>query len=1193
MIADWAVVLSALVYLSGLFAVARAGTLFGKGLMVGRSGALIYALALAVYCTSWTFFGGVGLAERAGLDFLTIYIGPILVIGLGTRLVMHIVRLAKAQNITTIADFVAARYGKDDRIAAFVTLIAVVGTVPYIALQLKAVSNSLTAFLDASRVTGLSSSTMIFGDLAFVVACVLATFSVAFGTRHIDATKPQNGLVLAIAVESAVKLFAFLTVGLFVSYWMFDGVSDIFDRIAAAEHAHSVTKGTSPPLPFLAMIILSSAAALLLPRQFHMMIVENRNLRDVRTASWLFPLYLVLINLFVLPLAFAGQLLFQPGTIDHDMTVLALPLSVNAGGIALIAFIGGLSAATAMVIVDSVALAIMISNDLVMPFVLRRRGWLRRRGADRGSLLQSAMRDAAGTMGDLGTFVLVTRRIAIVTIIFLGYAYFRMAGEAQLAAIGFLSFAAVAQIAPAFFGGLFWRRGTARGAGAGLVAGFSVWLYTLLLPSLAPTGGLAAELIAEGPFGITALRPTALFGTELPQLTHGVLWSLAINVTAYIGFSFMRPANVMETLQAQLFTSKNYLGTPAITQNLRLRRSAVSVAELRSTVARYLGAERAERAFANFTTARGTPLADDSEADLHLLRQTEHLLASAIGAASSRLVLSLLLRRNVSATAALKLLDDASAAIQYNRDLLQHGLDHASQGITIFDKDLRLMGWNRAFCDIYNLPPYLMRVGVGLDEIVRSNIARGAYGDGHPEQLLAARIESLMDDRAPVRLKLFPSGNVIEIRSNRLPDGGIVTTYADITDTVSTEEELARANETLERRVKERTEELERLNQELSRAKGEAEDANASKTRFLAAASHDILQPLNAARLYATALAERDRREGDPSLAENVQASLDTVEEILTALLDIARLDAGALKAELSNFRIDDLLVPLQREFELMAEEKGIALTFVRSSLAVRSDRRLLRRLLQNFVSNAVKYTPAGRVLVGCRRTERGTLKVEVWDTGPGIPTSQHRIIFREFQRLDAAHMARGLGLGLSIVERIARVLDHKVTLRSVPGHGSMFSVELPIADSVPTNLPTRDLAAPSFGTLENLAVLAIDNEPVVADGMRVLFSSWGCRIATACGLPEAETLVDGGFMPDVLVADYHLDDGEGIAAILALRQKLGRALPAVLVTADRSPEVRERARAADIHVLEKPLKPAAIRALFVHWQAAPNIAAE
>lgn len=1192
MLAGWAVVLSALVYLCGLFAVAHMGDTSGRRMMIGRARATIYALALAVYCTSWTFFGSVGLAGRSGLDFLTIYIGPILVIGFGHVFVGRVVRLAKAQNITSIADFVAARYGKNDRVAALVAIIAVVGALPYIALQLKAVSSSLSVVLAATPDGALGHSIPIFGDLALLVAGVLAAFAVAFGTRHIDATEHQDGLVLAIALESVVKLVAFLAVGLFVTYVMFDGVGDILARAAAQNPGPGIVARTSDAVSVLTLVLLSSCAALLLPRQFHMAIVENRDPSDVRRAAWMFPLYLVLINLFVIPLVLAGEALFAPGTMDRDMTVLALPLRDGSGLMALLAFIGGLSAATAMVIVDSVALAIMISNDLVMPLVLRRRGFAGRLG---GRLRTDGDDEPAGAAGDsggdLGGFVLIVRRVAIVGVILLAYVYYRAAGEAALASIGLLSFAAITQIAPAFFGGLFWRRGTALGAGAGLAAGFAVWVYTLLLPSVAPPDGVWGAVMEHGPFGLTALRPTAILGTELSQLTHGVLWSLAVNIAAYVGCSLLRPANPMERLQANVFVAPEAV---PMAQAFRLWRSAVTVDDLRATVARYLGAERTERSFEGFARSRGLSLTANREADIHTLRFAEHLLASAIGAASSRLVLSLLLRRrNVSTKAALKLLDDASAAIQYSRDLLQHGLDHARQGITVCDKDLRIMAWNRAFSDLYDLPPDLVRVGIGLDEVVRFNAERGAYGPGRPDDHVAARLQSFLQDTEPVRLRLYPSQTVIEIRSNPMPDGGLVTTYTDITETVAAEEALARANETLERRVQERTEELTRLNEELTRAKAEAEEANVSKTRFLAAASHDILQPLNAARLYATSLVERDRDKGDAGLAENVDASLDAVEEILTALLDISRLDTGALKAELSNFRIDEILRQLQREFEPMAREKGLKLVFVPSSLTVRSDRRLLRRLLQNLVSNAIKYTPSGVVLVGSRRM-CGKLRFEVWDTGLGIPPSKQRVIFREFLRLEqGARAARGVGLGLSIVERIARVLDHKVTVRSAPGRGSVFAVEVPVAAPLPAEAPRGDSGPTPAAPLAGLVVLAIDNEPTIIEGMRVLLSGWGCKVLTATGLPEAQQVLRGQrARPDVLIADYHLDEGDGIEAIVALRWKVGGDLPAILLTADRSPAVRDQAAEKDIHVLNKPLKPAALRALLAQWRAT-RIAAE
>lgn len=1191
MIPAWSVVLTALAYLCALFAVAHIADTSGKRLMSGRARTTIYALALGVYCTSWTFYGSVGFAHRAGFDFLGIYVGPALVIGLGHRFVARIVEIAKSQNITSIADFVGARYGKSERVAALVCIVAVVGALPYIALQLKAVANSLSVFLAATGGPAPVSDVPVLSDLAFLVALVLAGFACAFGTRHIDATEHQDGLVLAIAVESLIKLVAFLTLGVFVVYGLFDGAGDLFAQAARAAADKPPIWQRTPSWPsFVTLTVLSAFASLLLARQFHMAIVENRDVRDVRRAAWMFPLYLVLINLFVLPLGAAGELLLPGPGIDRDMTVLLLPLEKQAGLVALFVFLGGLSAATAMVIVASVALAIMISNHLVMPLLLRGRG-VSVDPERAAALLKGGKGANSSTGGDLGSQVVHIRRLAIVAVILLGYAYYRAAGEAALVSIGLLSFAATAQIAPAFLGGLLWRRGTALGAAAGLSAGLLTWLYTLLLPSIVAPAGYWSGIVEHGPLGLEFLRPEALFGLSLPPLTHGVLWSLGINLACYVGFSLLRPASAMERLQANAFVESD---RATMAQSFSLWRSSVTEAELQSTIGRYLGQERTQRAFEGFAHSRGEILSGGREADIHMLRFGEHLLSSAIGAASSRLVLSLLLkRRNLSTEAAFKLLDDASAALQYNRDILQNGLDHAGQGITVLDRDLRLLAWNKAFIQLYDLPPSLVRFGTGLDEVVRYNAARGAYGDGAQDELMAARLESLVNDREPVRLKLYPSKKVIEIRSNPLPDGGLVTTYTDITDSVMAEEELARTNETLERRVVERTEEIQRVNTELQRAKAEAEDANASKTRFLAAASHDILQPLNAARLYASALVERDRASAQPDLAENIDASLDAVEEILTALLEISRLDGGALKPELTTFRLDELMRQLQREFEPSAQEKGLKLVFAATSATVRSDRRLLRRLLQNLVSNAIKYTPSGKVLIGCRR--RGAqVVIQVLDTGLGIPAGKQKTVFREFQRLDqGAKVARGLGLGLSIVERIARTLDHKLALSSTPGRGTRFSVTLPRAAPLPAMATAAAPRLPSSSQLSGLRLLAIDNEPTILDGMRLLLGGWGCKVETASGLGEALVAVADGEPPDVLIADYHLDHGEdGLSAIATLRQRIGVSLPAILLTADRSPEVRDAAAASDVHVLNKPLKPGALRALLAQWRAT-RLAAE
>src|SRR5262245_53847272 len=629
MLQGWIVVAIAVAYIGLLFVVASYGDrvrLLGRE---GRSRLLIYPLSLAIYCTSWTFFGSVGLASRTGYDFLAIYVGPVLMIALASPLLVRIVRLAKSQNITSIADFIAARYGKHQGVAAIVALIAIVGTIPYIALQLKAVSSSLSTIL-GPLATGIEARQPILGDISLLVALAMASFAMLFGTRHIDATEHQHGLILAIATESVVKLLAFLAVGVFVTFVMYHGPGDLFAQAMTNARAAPVLSATPSFGPFAAMPLLSLFAILLLPRQFHVAVVENNNVGEIRRAAWLFPLYLVLINLFVVPIAIAGLMTFQPDKVDSDMFVLALPLNAGSHALAIVAFVGGLSAATAMVIVESVALAIMVSNDIVVPMVLKRR-------------------EAYATgAADVGTLLLAARRIALVAILLLAYFYYRFAGDAQLAAIGLLSFAAVAQLAPAFFVGLIWRRGTARGAMAGMSIGILAWAYTLLLPSFADAKLVDGALLTQGPFGLAMLRPIALFGLDLHPLVHGVVWSLALNVVAYITFSLARPPASIERLQADLFVPPDLA---PMTPSFLLRRSSVTVGDLTATVARYLGEERTRASFDSFAATRHIILAPDAAADFGLLRHAEHLIASALGAASSRLVLSLLLPRSTLSTA--------------------------------------------------------------------------------------------------------------------------------------------------------------------------------------------------------------------------------------------------------------------------------------------------------------------------------------------------------------------------------------------------------------------------------------------------------------------------------------------------------------------------------------------------------------
>ena len=1170
MIEAWQVLTLALGYVGLLFAVAWFGDRVIRSRKGGSGRPITYALSLAVYCTSWTFFGSVGLAASSGYDFIPVYLGPILMFVFGVPLIVRIVRIAKSQNLTSVADFIAARYGKSQAVAAIATIVSVLGALPYIALQLKAAAISIETLLGPSPFKDLAVATTFGLDTALVIALALAVFAVLFGTRHIDATEHQDGLMLAIAAESLVKLATFLAVGLFVIFYTFGGISGFIDRASSSSEIQNIFARGPSGSTWLTVTVLSMVCIILLPRQFHVTVVENNAESEIRRASWLFPTYLVLINIFVVPIAIAGLVFLPSFSVGPDMFVLALPMWASADALAMAAFIGGLSAATAMVIVESVALAIMICNGLIVPWLLRRRI------------------DAIAPHEDMSRTLLLIRRVAIFAVILLGYIVYRALGEVQaLAAIGLVAFAAIAQLAPAFFLGLIWRRGTARGAIAGILIGFGIWAYTLLLPWVARAGWLPMSLLADGPYGLTFLRPQALLYLQFEPLTHGVLWSLLSNIAAYVFVSLLRAPEPIERMQAQIFGAADPPSTPPIPAASRLWRTAVTVGELKHTVSRYLGTERADRSFAEYEISRGAPLIPNAEADVGVLRFSEHLLTSAIGAASARLVLSLQLRRgNVSGQSALRLLDDASEALQYNRDLLQSAIDQVRHGLGVFDKDMRLICWNRQYRELLDLPPDLGRVGIPLEQILRSCAERGDFGPGQVDAQVAERMIKLAVRRDTFREHLKPTGRILEIRISPMPQGGIVTTYLDVTDQVAASEALARANETLERRVAERTAELMRVNDALS-------EANLAKTRFLAAASHDLLQPLNAARLYASSLIERPLQAEPMRLAQNVDSSLDAVEEILGALLDISRLDAGKLEPEIRPVALGDLMSQLELAFEPMARAKGLELRVVQTQAVVDSDPRLLRRVLQNLLSNAIKYTVRGKIVFGAR--PRGSrIELQVWDSGPGIAPEQQALVFKEFHRLEATSSAeRGLGLGLSIVERIGRVLDAPIGLRSVPGKGSRFSVSLPRARGVSRHRRTTEQVT-AVGDIRGLRVLCIDNEAGVLDGMRSLLDGWGCQSLLAGSAAEALRRLDEmGGSPSVILADYHLDAGTGLDAVKVVRAAAGREVPVVIITADHSLEVQREVRAMGLIMLRKPLKAAQLRAMLSRVATQLRIAAE
>ena len=626
MLAGWVVILTSFIYLGILFAIAwwadrRADT--GRSVIDNST---VYALSLAVYCTTWTFYGSVGRAAATGIGFLPIYLGPTLMMALGWFVIHKIVRVAKANRITSIADFIASRYGKSQLLGGLVTVIAVIGVIPYIALQLKAVSSSFAILAAAPDIVmpSRAAEVPLLHDSALYVAMIMAAFTILFGTRHLDATERHEGMVAAVAFESVVKLVAFVAVGLFVTYGLFGGIGEIFDRaqsLASMERLLTTRDTAAGYGSWAALTFLSFLSVLLLPRQFQIAVVENVNVAHVRRAAWLFPLYLFAINIFVLPIAIGGLLHFGPqGGVDADTFVLTLPMANHQEGLALLAYIGGLSAATGMVIVETIALSTMVCNDLVMPLLLRR-NWF-------------GLRERA----DLSRLLLDIRRWAIVIILLLGYLYFRLAGEAYaLVSIGLISFSAVAQFAPVLLGGLYWKGGTRDGALAGLAAGFAVWIYTLLLPSFAKSGWMPADFMSAGLFGIELLRPQQLFGLSgLDEISHCLLWSLLVNIGAYVGVSLRRAPDAREARQAGLFVDalqadeagrwRGRIATGGGTAEL--------VKELLALAGRFLGPEKARQTFERYAASRDATL-DALVADANLVAFSEAQLAGAIGSASA------------------------------------------------------------------------------------------------------------------------------------------------------------------------------------------------------------------------------------------------------------------------------------------------------------------------------------------------------------------------------------------------------------------------------------------------------------------------------------------------------------------------------------------------------------------------------
>ncbi len=610
-------VLACIAYVALLFTLAAWAE--GRG---GRGGAgflrspLIYPLSLSIYCTAWTFYGAVGYAARSGLEFVTIYLGPTLVFVGWWWILRKLVRIGRVQRVTSIADLISSRFGKSNLLGVLVTLIAVTATTPYIALQLQSVTQSFAVFAsETPEGWALPNS----GATAIWLAGGLALFTILFGTRNLASNEQHHGIVTAIAFEAVVKLAALLAVGVFVVWGLGGGPGAIAARIAAVDLAAWQPNAGR----WTALLFVSAAAIITLPRMFQVMVVENIDEGHLARASWAFPAYLFLMSLFILPIAVVGMERLPNS--NPDMLVLTLPLTEGQGALAMLAFLGGFSSATSMVIVETIALATMLSNHIIMP------AWLRLRP-------MSAMRS------DLRAWVLGARRVSIIVVLGLGLAYFRLSGGSEsLAAIGLISFAGMAQVLPAVLGGIFWRGATGVGAFCGMVAGLAVWAYTLFLPSFGIGAALPAEVFAQGLFGASWLRPNALFGSAgMDPLVHSILWSQLLNAAAFVLGSLWTFPNPVERVQGAAFV--NVFDSETAAERLGWVQGQAEPEALLSMAQRIIGEDSAISLFEEAARAQGK---EGFLPDLtpEFLARLERRMAGGVGAATAHAMIGQLFGR--------------------------------------------------------------------------------------------------------------------------------------------------------------------------------------------------------------------------------------------------------------------------------------------------------------------------------------------------------------------------------------------------------------------------------------------------------------------------------------------------------------------------------------------------------------------
>jgi signal transduction histidine kinase len=1018
----------------------------------------VYSLALGVYATTWTYYGSVGFAARHGLLFLTVYLGPTLCAAAWWWIVRKLVRLKNAHRVTSLPDVLALRFGKSQAVALLATGVLVVGLIPYIALQLKTMIVTLGLVASDARFVYPASGR----ELGPPLLVFLLLFTIAFGLRRVRPAERHPGMVCALAVESVVKLVAFLAAGAFVVWGLFDGPADVFRSAAIPAVRAPALLGEHGVGTWLAHLVVSAAAVLLLPRQFHLAVVENADEDHIRTAMWAFPAYLLLINVFVLPVAL-GALALRGSAAAADTFVLSLPLDAGIPVLSWLVFLGGFSAGTGMVVVETTALATILSNHAVMPAA-----------------------DALPPLGGVRRHLRAVRWLAAAAVLAAAFAYERFFGEGyDLASIGLISFTAVLQLGPALLGGLFWQGASRTGALAGIGAGFGMWIYTLVVPVLARAGVLPASLLTEGPFGIELLVPEGLFDLHVEPVTHAVVWTLIVNVGAFVAASLLWPSRRAERARAERILDA--LG-PAAADAAETPPCTTVAAKRAPTLALFRTyhppADAAALADQCLAAVGAGPADELRPLDVAALEaQVERTLAASIGAAAAHAAVRRAgLVTPEEARAISGAYGELLAGLHLSPEELLRKIDYHRERERLLERDAAdqqfLAGVSSLLASSLDLDATARNaVRLPVPHLAHAAVLvlRGEEGprtwfghvDPERERACSAALEGEARPEPASVARALRTGRVV---SSRPPDAGwpaevreaglaeleatlplagvgeplgTLTLFAPADSRLGSPEGLVLAEE-LARRLA--------IAIDNARLYATAEQAVRARDDFLAIASHELKTPLTPLRIQIQTL-ERLARRGEleglsperlSKLVGGADGQIVRIVGLIDRLLDLTRIRAKRFRLDVAPMDLAGTVRAIVEQHAAEIRQAGCRVS-IDAPGPVRGtwDRLRVEQVVANLLTNAAKYAPGARIEVRVERDD-GCARLEVRDEGPGIPASEHERLFRPFERARGAASASGLGLGLFIVREIVEAHGGAVTLRSAPGRGTSFVVELP-----------------------------------------------------------------------------------------------------------------------------------------------------